>query len=127
MYFPLALLSLIAELAFGYPDRIVRAIGHPVIWAGQLISWLDRTLNRDSDDDGQRRLAGVIALVLLLLAAIVPAILVQRFFALIPFGIVGTALVASSLLAQRSLAAHVAAVGDALEAGGLAEGARQCR
>jgi adenosylcobinamide-phosphate synthase len=122
MYFPLALLSLIAELAFGYPDRIVRAIGHPVIWAGQLISWLDRTLNRDSDDDGQRRRAGVIALVLLLLAAIVPAILVQRFLALIPFGIVGTALVASSLLAQRSLAAHVAAVGDALEAGGLAEG-----
>ena len=29
MSFPLALLSLLAELAFGYPDRLVRAIGHP--------------------------------------------------------------------------------------------------
>ena len=63
MYFPLALLSLIAELAFGYPDRLVRAIGHPVIWIGRLISWLDRTLNRDSDNDSRRRLAGVLALV----------------------------------------------------------------
>ena len=46
MSFPLALLSLLAELAFGYPDRLVRAIGHPVIWIGSLISLLDRTLNR---------------------------------------------------------------------------------
>ena len=32
MYFPLALLSLVAELAFGYPQPLVRAIGHPVMW-----------------------------------------------------------------------------------------------
>jgi len=122
MYFPLALLSLLAELAFGYPDRLVRATGHPVMWIGKLVSLLDVTLNRDTDSESQRRYAGVLALAVLLLAAAVPAQLVASVFGLIPFGIIGTALVASSLPAQRSLGAHVAAVADALETGGLAEG-----
>ena len=64
----------------------------------------------------------MLALVVLLLAAIVPAQLVAWLLGLIPFGIVGVAIVASSLLAQRSLGAHVAAVATALETGGLAEG-----
>ena len=121
MYFPLAMLSLIAELAFGYPDRLVRAVGHPVTWIGRLISLLDALLNRESDDNGHRRFMGVLALAVLLLAVLVPAQLVAWVFAWIPFGIVGIALVASSLLAQRSLGAHVQAVADALEIGGLAE------
>jgi adenosylcobinamide-phosphate synthase len=45
----LALLSLLIELAFGYPKRLFDAIGHPVTWIGALIGWLDRTLNRDND------------------------------------------------------------------------------
>ena len=122
MYPALAFLSLIAELAFGYPDRLVRAVGHPVMWIGKLIAWLDEMLNRDSDDDNHRRAAGVLALVVLLLAAIIPAQLVAWLVGLIPFGIVGVAIIASSLLAQRSLGAHVAAVAAALETGGLAEG-----
>ena len=44
------------------------------------------------------------------------------YFALVPFGILLTAAAASSLLAQRSLGDHVAAVADALESGGLAAG-----
>ena len=122
MYFPLALLSLIAELAFGYPDRLLRAIGHPVTWIGRLISLLDAALNREDDDNGHRRFMGVLALAVLLLAAVVPAQLVASVFGLIPFGIIGTAIVACSLLAQRSLGAHVQAVAAALETGGLAEG-----
>jgi adenosylcobinamide-phosphate synthase len=122
MYFPLAFLALVAELAFGYPDRLVREIGHPVMWIGKLVSLLDLMLNRDTDNDSQRRYAGVLALAVLLLAAVVPAQLVAWLFGLIPFGIVGTALVACSLLAQRSLGAHVEAVAAALETGGLAEG-----
>ena len=122
MSFPLALLSLLAELAFGYPDKLVRAIGHPVIWIGGLISFLDRSLNRPSDSETHRRLAGVLALAIIVSAAIAAAILVERGFALVPFGIVGVALAASSLLAQRSLGAHVAAVATALETGGVTEG-----
>jgi adenosylcobinamide-phosphate synthase len=41
----LAFFALIIELMLGYPDRLTRAIGHPVIWIGKLIDLLDRALN----------------------------------------------------------------------------------
>ena len=37
--------ALTIEAAFGYPAWLLRRIGHPVIWAGAAIAWLDRTLN----------------------------------------------------------------------------------
>jgi len=122
MSFPLAFLSLLAELCFGYPDRLVRAIGHPVIWIGNLISFLDKTLNRAEDTAAARRSAGIGTLVLLLLVAIGIGHGLELVFAQLPFGIVFTAIVASSLLAQRSLATHVAAVALALETEGLQGG-----
>jgi adenosylcobinamide-phosphate synthase len=42
----LALVALLIEAIVGYPDRLLRAIGHPVIWMGGLIARLDRALNR---------------------------------------------------------------------------------
>ena len=58
---PLALLALLIELMVGYPDRLARAIGHPVTWMGQLIAWLDRRLNRDGAGPEARRRAGAVA------------------------------------------------------------------
>jgi adenosylcobinamide-phosphate synthase len=124
MSFPLAFLSLLVERAVGYPDRLFAAIGHPVNWIGALVALLDRTLNRESDPPARRRAMGVLALLVLLAAAIVPAMLVERLLGLIPFGIVGIAILASSLLAQKSLAAHVGNVAEALETGGLEQGRR---
>ncbi|HUU66662.1 MAG TPA: cobalamin biosynthesis protein, partial [Methyloceanibacter sp.] len=34
---PLALLALLVELVAGYPDALMKAIGHPVTWMGRLI------------------------------------------------------------------------------------------
>ena len=68
-----------------------------------------------------RRRRGRLALALVLAAAVLPAAALQALAA----GWAGfflVALVASSLLAQRSLAAHVAAVAAALETGGLGAG-----
>ena len=55
----IAFLSLVLESQIGYPDRVFRAIGHPVTWIGRLISCLDRRLNRATDSDRRRRLCGV--------------------------------------------------------------------
>ena len=41
---PLTLLAVLIELTFGYPDRLARAIGHPVTWMGRLIALLDERL-----------------------------------------------------------------------------------
>src|SRR5262249_56318055 len=57
--------------------------------------------------------------------AVVPglaALPAQRSLLALPFGLVGAALLASTLLAQRSLRRHVAAVAAALERDGLAAG-----
>ena len=53
MSFGLALLAVAIELLVGYPDRLLRAIGHPVIWIGNLISMLDRALNADIGKDSK--------------------------------------------------------------------------
>lgn len=118
----LAFLSLLAELGLGYPDRLFRAIGHPVTWLGRLIAFADRRLNRATDSDLQRRTAGVVALVLLVAVPAAASLMLETVLSGLPFGLLLSALAASPLLAQRSLGQHVQAVADALETGGLAEG-----
>jgi adenosylcobinamide-phosphate synthase len=112
---------MIFEITLEYPDRLFRAIGHPVTWIGRLISCMDRQWNRQTAAPGSRKLAGIAALLVLIMVAGSVGCLVQVAFGH-GFGIVLTALLASSLIAQRSLHSHVAAVPRALETGGLAAG-----
>jgi len=118
----LALLALLIELMVGYPDRLARAIGHPVTWIGRLIGALDGAWNRAAAGDGTRRLLGVVAILLVVAMAGGAAFGLQRGLLRVPYGLVIVALLASSLLAQRSLHAHVARVAAALETDGLAAG-----
>jgi adenosylcobinamide-phosphate synthase len=113
----LALAALIIERAMGYSQALYRLIGHPVTWMGALISLLDRFLNHDSEDDDKRRVAGVVALAMMLAVVVLVCALI---FWLLPEGLVGTvvlAVLASTLLAQKSLEEHVRAVADALDTG----------
>ncbi len=112
------------EAACGYPDALFRRIGHPVTWAGALIAWLDRRLNQGRWRPSSRRWAGAWAVAVLLLAAGAPAWALQA--ALLrwlprPLALPALAVIASSLLAQRSLWDHVRAVERGLRAG-LAQG-----
>ncbi|QRM27914.1 adenosylcobinamide-phosphate synthase CbiB [Microvirga sp. VF16] len=122
----LLILSLVlaAEAAFGYPHRLYTWIGHPVTWIGRLIKGLDQSLNRENWSFGRRRAAGVLALLLLL--AITGAATWALQTALLPLGPVGFAILAllsTTLIAQRSLHEHVAAVSKGLRVGGI-EGGR---
>ncbi|MGO4170723.1 adenosylcobinamide-phosphate synthase CbiB [Bosea sp. TAF32] len=121
---PLLVLALTIEAALGYPERFYAAIGHPVTWIGRVIGMLDRALNRDASSFITRRAMGVLALALLLAVTIALSALVQRlclFFG--PLGLIPLALIASTLIAQRSLYEHVARVAEGLERDGL-EGGR---
>ena len=99
----LAFLALLIEAIVGYPDRLTGAIGHPVTWMGRLIGTLDRTLNRDSMSDTSRRAAGVFALLIVIVLTVTIAYLIEHALLLLPLGIVAVAIVASTLIAQRSL------------------------
>jgi adenosylcobinamide-phosphate synthase len=118
----LTLFALLIELAVGYPDRLFRAIGHPATWIGRLTGLLDRMLNHESMGDASRRAAGVAALLILIVVVAGVAFAVERSLLLLPFGIVAAAIVASTLIAQRSLHQHVVRVAAALEQSGLAAG-----
>jgi adenosylcobinamide-phosphate synthase len=117
-------LAMLIELAAGYPQALVRAIGHPVTWIGTLIALLDRSLNRATDTPEHRRGAGIVAAVIVCLIVGVVAFVVQRELVRLPFGIFLAALAASALIAQRSLHRHVADVALALEKDGLDPGRR---
>jgi adenosylcobinamide-phosphate synthase len=124
---------MVIELCAGYPQALLRAIGHPVTWIGHLIAALDRALNRDvpppfpplqagEGREGVRRAAGIIAILLLLGIVGAIAFIVERELLRLPFGLFVVAVIASTLVAQRSLHQHIADVATALEQGGVIAG-----
>jgi adenosylcobinamide-phosphate synthase len=120
----LTLCALLIEAVVGYPDRLVRSIGHPVTWIGRLIGALERHCNSDTAEPVQRRALGIITLLLVVTIVAVVAFVIERGLLLLPFGLIGVGFLASTLIAQRSLHEHVAGVADALEKAGV-EGGRQ--
>jgi len=118
----LAFLALLIEAIVGYPDWLLRAIGHPVTWIGRLIAVLDCMLNRDDMRHAGRRTAGIIALLVVVGVAAGAALALERSLLVLPFGLAAAAIVASTLIAQRSLHDHVARVATALEQDGVAAG-----
>ena len=122
MSIAITLLALLIEATVGYPDRLLRAIGHPVMWLGWMIDALDRALNRDADNAAHRRAAGFIALVGIVGLPVAAALAIEHSLLLLPLGFIVVSLLASTLIAQRSLHDHVARVATALERDGIGGG-----
>jgi adenosylcobinamide-phosphate synthase len=114
----LALLAMLIELCIGYPERLTRAIGHPVIWMGRLIERSDRLLNREIAPI-LRRLMGAVAVAGLLGLVGAAAFLVQSQLLRLPYGLIAVAVLASTMIAQRSLHRYVANVASALDNNGV--------
>jgi adenosylcobinamide-phosphate synthase len=117
----LAAFAVAIEACLGYPQGLFRAIGHPVTWTGRLIGLADSRLNHEDRSFATRRALGLAALVLLLSIAGGGAYLFSLGLAGMelrqPASLALSALIASSLVAQRSLDAQVLAVAEALAAG----------
>jgi adenosylcobinamide-phosphate synthase len=113
---------MLIELAIGYPERALGTIGHPVTWMGGVIGALDRWLNWNAAAPKWRRVAGIFAILSLLVITGSIAFVLEGELLLLPFGIVAVALLASTLIAQRSLYRHVADVASAIEKHGIIAG-----
>jgi adenosylcobinamide-phosphate synthase len=122
---PLALLALLIELVVGYPDAIMKKIGHPVTWMGHLIGFLDKSLNKDGAPAESRRRTGAIALFVLILVVGAIAFIAETALLLLPFGLIFAGAACSTLIAQRSLYMHVANVADALESSNLVKARKE--
>jgi len=120
------LMLLIAGLAidalFGDMPRLFRQIPHPVVLAGRAVAFFDLKLNRETRGEAVRRGRGIITVILLVGAAAALGLVVEGLCrGRLPGAVVEAALI-GVLVAQRSLYEHVAAVANALNAGGLRAG-----
>ena len=121
MFFAGTALALVIERFIGYPDSLGRAIAHPVQWIGSLMTWLDTLLNPESRPAS--RLAGVAALLLLLMVSGGLAVAAALALRHLPYGWIAEAIIATPFLAQKSLSDHVRAVATGLDQS-LADGRR---
>ena len=121
LHFTAAALALIVERLFGYPKPLYDKIGHPVEWIGAILAKLETLLYDPDAEPMQSRLRGLAALLALLLIAAIPAVLVASILSTFKFGWIIEALLATTLIAQHSLHAHVSAVGKGLDTS-LSEG-----
>src|SRR5690606_3600787 len=110
---------LLADAVLGDPPALWRRVPHPVALVGLLVDALDRSLNRPALTAATRKALGALALLILVAASAAVGLGLERLFAALPFGFVGTIIVTTILLAGRSLDDHVAAVSAAFREGGL--------
>jgi adenosylcobinamide-phosphate synthase len=113
----LALDAVLGEMRF-----LLGRIGHPVQWLGALIAALETRLNRPRRTPAARRARGVLTVAVVGIVAAAAGVAVLLLVRGRWWGWAVEALVASVLIAQRSLYEHVAAVATALDKGGLAAG-----
>jgi len=118
MFALLALVALAFESVLGYPHWLFRAIGHPVSWIGRLIAWCDHAWNADAFSFRRRCINGTATIAACLAVTALASIaltVVAHHILPHPFDLLFLGFAASSLIAQRSLYAHVSAVAEAIE------------
>ncbi|MDY0872430.1 adenosylcobinamide-phosphate synthase CbiB [Dongia rigui] len=117
---PIALsLAIIADATLGDPAWAYRRVPHPIVLIGQVIAWADRRFNRESAGAAARRRAGLAVCIALTLGALLLGWIGQALLLKLPGGPLWLGLVMSTLIAQKSLYAHVADVAKAMELSGV--------
>lgn len=107
------LLAMLIDAAFGEPKWLWDRVPHPTVLIGKAIAWADRSFNKDN-----ARASGVMVLVALIIVGWWIGDAIEWL------GTIPTLLAAAVLIAQKSLAQHVAAVGQALRSS-LEDGRRE--
>lgn len=114
---PVALLALAIDAGLGWPGALYRRIGHPVGGFARVIAYLEARWNQPARSAGNRRLAGVVTVLVLVVIAAGGGWSLQRLLeaAAGPWAWPLIAVLAWPGLAQRSLYDHVLPVADALD------------
>ena len=116
-------LALLLDVFLGDPRLILRIIPHPISLLGNVISFCERMLNRNSLGDQARLARGAFLAVVISIIVIIIGWVLQIFIALYSLWALELILIAL-LVAQRSLYDHVRSVSIALEKKGIEAGRR---
>ena len=109
-----ALIALLLDRWLGDPPWLTRRIGHPVIWIGRVIGFLEQRLNRAPEKSARGRFLGLLTVTLVAALALAGGTAVILLGQTVNLAIPFAGLAAGVLLCQRSLADHVTAVADGL-------------
>lgn len=117
-------LALLADRLLGDPAWLWSRLPHPVVAIGRLIGALEARLNNPALPFPARRRRGVLAVSAIVLLTGAAALAIGLALSALPrsWHLIIEALIASVLLAHRSLVDHVSAVSRALHAGDLPGG-----
>ncbi len=115
MSFLVAFLAMLLDRFLPSPIALTRFIGHPVVWQGKFIDTCDQRMNREVYSKIVRRLAGTGMLLLLLAVTLFISLLLLYLVSFLPYPWVFEALLASSLLAHKSLKEAVQSVAEGLQ------------
>jgi adenosylcobinamide-phosphate synthase len=113
--------ALAIDALVGDPDWLWRRVPHPVVLIGRFIEFLDRSLNGECWSRSKRKLAGAGAVFLLVALSALIGLLGETALRESLTGNVVLGLIASTLIAQRSLYQHIARVRAAFADSELAE------
>jgi adenosylcobinamide-phosphate synthase len=113
--FQMALVALLIERLTGYPRRLQATIGHPVQWMGDLLAFIDYHIHGTQSSKRLDLAKGVVALALLIACVLLVTVPLAWLLRWLPYGWIGEALLATTLLAQSDLRRFVLAVADGLE------------
>tara|TARA_R110002124_G_scaffold44422_9_gene135518 strand:- start:1520 stop:2482 length:963 start_codon:yes stop_codon:yes gene_type:complete len=114
MHALIAPLTLLLERWQGYPQAVLDRIGHPVMWMGALLSWLEGRLYRPGQSAVVRKTRGIVTMVLLLAVTLLVTVPIQQILRQIPLGWLLEIVLAAPFLAQKELGRAVQAVAGAL-------------
>ncbi len=120
----IVVLAIAFDALTGDPDWLWRRLPHPVALMGSAINQLDRALNREQWSAARRRAAGCLTTGLLVAICGGLGLLLEATLGWTLLGQAAQGLVASILIAQRSLYRHVNRVASGFTGGGLAEARR---
>ena len=113
--FQMAFAALLVERFLGYPSALQRAIGHPVQWMGDLLTFVDQGIHRGASAKTIERAKGACALLVLIACVLLITVPLAWLLRSLPYGWIAEALLATPLLAQHDLRRFVLAVADALD------------
>src|SRR5216683_1777402 len=119
--------ALLLDAGIGDAPGVFRRLPHPVVLIGRAIAWFDRRLNREERCEAARRARGVFTVMMLIIAAALAGLLLERLSRAVAVGWLIELLVIAVLVAQRSLFEHVRAVAEALAGKGLHAGREAVR
>jgi adenosylcobinamide-phosphate synthase len=118
IHFVILALALLLDRYFGDPDWLWRKYPHPVVWFGKAIEAAEKALYPEQGSPAQKKRAGVVLIVGLVIAGWVAANFASKVLGL--FGSIGTLIevaIVAVFLAQKSLSDHVDAVRKGIEEG----------